>query len=215
MRTFVILCGGSGKRTQLKYNKIFHPLNNQETVLEHLFNKIKNSQLFDEIIIVYNKNDLSQIKEYLHKELNNQNLILVEGGKERYNSVYNAVNKSSNNNIFIHDGARPFISINKIEEMIEEIETNENIDCLGLGIDVIDTINIVKNNKLIKNLNRSELKAMQTPQVIKKNIYLNIANDKEYTDETSLFLNNNKNVKIIEGEITNYKITTKEDILSL
>ncbi len=163
----------------------------------------------------------SQVKE---EQTKGTRFLFVPGGKSRQESVFKALGKlkshfkNSNPLVFIHDGARPFVS----EDIINSTyKAALEFGAGAPGIQPVDTQNEVDENGFIKrHLVRSNLRAVQTPQVFRLNELL-LAHEKaslsgkEYTDDTEiwdLFVPGGK-VKITEGDIQNKKITYRQDIV--
>ncbi len=163
----------------------------------------------------------SQVKE---EQTKGTRFLFVPGGKSRQESVFKALGKlkshfkNSNPLVFIHDGARPFVS----EDIINSTyKAALEFGAVAPGIQPVDTQNEVDENGFIKrHLVRSNLRAVQTPQVFRLNELL-LAHEKaslsgkEYTDDTEiwdLFVPGGK-VKITEGDIQNKKITYRQDIV--
>ncbi len=215
----IILAAGSGRRMCSTLPKQFMRIKNKEVLLYSLeaFEKSK----IDEIIVVSQSEYRDKISLLAKSNNINKLSIICDGGKERYLSVYNAIIniKNENANVFIHDGARPLIKPEKIDEMIEKLEVNKN---LVLAVPVKDTIRVSDALGVFSNcLERDKLYAIQTPQAFKlKDLRLAYeryfkADDYELkiTDDAML-IENFLNIRIhyILGEYSNIKITTKDDI---
>ena len=199
---FILLCAGKSKRFKSKLNKQFITYKNKP-LFEHSLKTASDSNLFKKILIVSNK----KIKKNYHK-----NIKIIKGGKERYNSTMNALNYLKNKkikNVFIHDAARPNISINLLRKLKNKLKKNNAV------VPYLYSENSVKYEYKykIKNLNRDKVLLTQTPQCFNfKELFNLYKNNKEkITDEASLYLNNNKKIKFILGEKKNIKITTQED----
>lgn len=204
MRTVIILAAGSGSRMDLGYNKMLYRYKNT-TILDHTLKTFVNSNIFDEIIIVKNSDDIIKYDEKIK---------IVNGGKTRQKSVIIGVQEAKNEYVYIHDGARTFINIDELKRLENALQNFQKINCYALAVRSKDTINYVENDCIKDVLKRENLYCMQTPQVIRREIYLEIIShtEKEYTDESSLMFANKQSVKIIEGSYENIKVTTKEDL---
>jgi 2-C-methyl-D-erythritol 4-phosphate cytidylyltransferase len=147
---------------------------------------------------------------------------IIEGGKERYDSVFQGlVNAVSAEYVLIHDGARPFITTELINRIIEQVKMSKA--CI-IGMPVKETIKIVDDNgNIISTPNRNTLWAAQTPQAFD---YLTIrqAYEKFYqekdsrnmtvTDDAMLYETYGKlPVKVLPGDYNNIKLTTPEDLI--
>ena len=170
------------------------------------------------------KNALFEDKEF-NKIANNTEFIFVPGGASRQSSVFNALLKikanfpNSNPVVFIHDGARPFVSKKIINSTFAAVQ---KYGASAPGIQPTDTQNEIDKNGFIKrHLVRSQLTAVQTPQVFMLNELVEAhkkaqKTKKEYTDDTEiwdLFVPEGK-VKIVDGDIKNKKITYREDFFT-
>ena len=204
---FIILASGQSKRFNSTKAKQFITYKNK-ALFEHSIDKAISSKLFKKIILVIN--DKKQIKNKYSK-----NVIIINGGKERSDSSLKGlkyIKKYKPNNVLIHDAARPNFSIDLLKKLINTLKKNK------ASVPIItskDSIKYKVKNQLF-NLKRDNSFLTQTPQAFKfKDIYeLSIKQNKKIQDEATLFIENNLNIKFIKGEITNDKITYKEDIIS-
>ena len=197
---FILLAAGNGKRFNTREKKQFINYKNKPLFM-HSIEKAKKSNLFKKIILVTNK------------KIKISNVNVIKGGKERSDSSLKALKYLRNKKIkyvFIHDAARPNFTINLLKNLKKNLNRNKAV------VPYINTDNSTKysfTNKVI-NLKRQKVLLTQTPQCFDyKTLYCLSKNNKNIvTDESSLFLNNNKKVKFIKGEESNIKITKKSDL---
>ena len=197
---FILLCAGKSKRFKSKLNKQFLSYKNKP-LFEHSLKSALDSKLFKKILIVSNK------------KVSYKNIDVIKGGKERHNSTQNALNFLKNKkikNVFIHDAARPNLSINLLKKLKKELKNNNAV------VPYLKSENSVKykiKNK-INNLDRNKVLLTQTPQCFNFQELLNLykSNKEKITDEASLYLRNNRKIKFILGDKKNFKITTKDDL---
>ncbi|SHH44224.1 2-C-methyl-D-erythritol 4-phosphate cytidylyltransferase [Tepidibacter thalassicus] len=217
MNSVVIVAAGKGKRMNSNINKQYIKLNEKEiiTYTIEVFDKNKN---IDEIIVVIRKDEEKFFMEHiLNRYKFNKNIKIAYGGNERQDSVYNGIKKvdSDCDIVLIHDGARPFITDEIINNSIKEAKKNKAV---VVGVPVKDTIKILDDNNIIKGTpKRKYLWAVQTPQVFEyrliKRAYEKAFEENYYgTDDATLVEKYGYNVKMIMGSYENIKITTKEDI---
>lgn len=212
----IILAGGKGKRMGADISKQFLTINSKPIIC-YTIEAFQKSDLIDEIIVVLPKDEIDYFnKEVLGKyDLNISKI--VEGGKERQDSVYNALQSIKNCNIvLIHDGARPLVS----EEIIEKgISYAEMYSAAAPGVMPKDTIKVINSERISKEtLVRNNLVAVQTPQCFKysliKECHSKIReNNIEVTDDTMVVETYGNEVYIYEGDYENIKVTTKEDLI--
>jgi len=142
-------------------------------------------------------------------------VVLADGGDTRQQSVFNGLEKVSGDvdYIAIHDGARPLV---KSEDIENTLRNAEKYGASALAVPVKDTIKKTENGKIItETVNRENLFAMQTPQIFKKSLYLEALeniDDEVFTDDCCIIENFGKKVVITQGNYTNIKITTPEDL---
>ena len=202
---FIILASGQSKRFNSKRPKQYY-IYQDKPLFKHSLDKALKSKLFKKIIIVVNNKN--EIKEKFSK-----NVLIIKGGKERYNSSLIAlkyIKKFKPTNVLIHDAARPNFSLNLLKKLINSLKKNRAVIP---SIKSKDSIKYKIKNQIF-NLNRDNSILTQTPQAFKfQDLYdLSIKQKKIITDEATLFIENNLKVKFIKGENLNNKITFKEDI---
>ncbi len=204
---FIVLAAGKGKRFKSKIPKQF-VLYKNKMVISHSIDKAIESKLFKKIILVINKSH----KKYI-KKIKKKNIVIVEGGRERYNSSLNALNfikKYKPNKVFIHDAARPNFSIKLLEKLNLKIKKFKAVIPYIKNNDSVK----IKNKSKFQNLDRNKLYFSQTPQCFDYKLLLRYSkkNNSKITDEASLFINNNVMPSFILGEKNNYKVTKISDL---
>ena len=196
---FILLSAGKSKRFKSKLNKQFIIYKNMP-LFEHSLKVAIQSKLFKKIVIVSNK------------KIKYKNIEVIKGGAERHLSTQIALNYLKNKkikNVFIHDAARPNLSINLLKKLKKELKKNKAV------VPYLKSENSVKykiRNK-INNLSRNRVLLTQTPQCFNFQEIFNLykKNKEKITDEASLYIRNNKKIKFILGDKRNIKITTTED----
>ena len=211
--SLILLCAGSGKRTGLKYNKIFYKINNQ-TVYEMNISHFLEDNRCKQIIVVTKENEIEDIRHLV----NDSRIEYVFGGKERQDSVYEGLQKVTEDYVFIHDGARPFIDEGIIERAYECVCKTDA--CIA-GMPVKDTIKIVNERQRVESTpDRATLWAIQTPQVFLADLLLKAygklmkQNWIQVTDDAMVVEKMlNHEVQVFTGKYENIKITTPEDLV--
>ncbi|MBU0672826.1 MAG: 2-C-methyl-D-erythritol 4-phosphate cytidylyltransferase [Candidatus Margulisbacteria bacterium] len=168
------------------------------------------TKIIDEIIVVVNQEDVERVKKFKYKKLKQ----VVAGGKERQDSVYNGLRAlpADTEIVAIHDGARPFISPEIIEQSVDEAL---EVGAVVVGVPVKDTIKKVASSQVVSSQDRNELWAAQTPQVFKKDIILKAYEAQaqaQVTDDAMLVEKLGIPVKMVLGSYQNIKITTPSDL---
>lgn len=222
--TAIVLAAGQGKRMQSKVHKQYL-LIQDKPVLYYSLQAFENS-FIDDIVLVVGKGE----EEYCQKEIIEKYgfrkvRTIVEGGKERYHSVANGIKAISwqCDYIFIHDGARPFISEEILLRVYEQVKQS---NACVVGMPVKDTVKIADKAGFVESTpNRTKVWQIQTPQVfeaqlirkvyerlLKEEVQL-LAEGVVITDDAMAVEHFAKlPIKLVEGSYQNIKITTPEDL---
>lgn len=207
----IILAAGKGSRTNLEYNKVFYKFSDGQVLLLRTLSRFLDDKSCTQIVIVSTPDEIEIIQEMIDDE----RITYTYGGETRQDSVYNGLQKVSNEFVMIHDGARCFVSAKEIENCKKALE--ENDACL-LMVPAIDTIKKVVDGYVVNTPLRSELYAAQTPQCFKteliKECYQKAKDEGAVaSDDASLVeLYSDVKIKVVKGEYANKKVTTKEDL---
>lgn len=213
----IIPAAGIGNRFGSNLPKQFLNLGDM-TIIEHTVNLFYENENIYKIIITVNPEWLKFIKELFSKKNYNNKLEFIIGGKERQDSVYNALNSEFVKNsefTLVHDAVRPYASNLLINNIIDAAKI---YSAAIPAIKLKDTIKSIDyDDFVLETLNRAYLRKIQTPQGFKTEILIN-SYKKAYeadfysTDDSSLVEWAGYKVKVIDGEEKNIKITTKEDL---
>lgn len=183
-----------------------------KTVIERTVEKFLDLAEIDEIIVVCRECDIEKFSELLPDE----SVSFVIGGNTRQESVKNAVETIDEcDYIIIHDGARPFVSVNTIIKTLDEAQIKK---AAATGVYVKDTIKVIDDDlNIVSTPERKKLVSIQTPQIFDFKTYKEaldkaVEENKDFTDDCQLVENLGLKVGVVMGEYENIKITTKSDI---
>lgn len=209
MKTIVIItAAGQGKR--MGGPKQFLEIAGQP-MLGRTIAAFEACPLIEGIILVVNEDYIEQAKQFKFSKI----LKVIAGGKERQDSVYNGIKAlpAETEIVAIHDGARPFVTVDIIERSINEAKKSRAV---VVGVPVKDTIKQVANSQVAQTLDRKTLWAAQTPQVFKKELlvqaYESGYNKGVATDDAMLVEQLSVPVTMVVGSYQNIKVTTPEDL---
>lgn len=209
----VIPCAGMGKRMGLGYNKLFYKMDGQKTVIEKTVEIFIEDDRCVQIILVISPQDQKEFEKLFSSS---KKVEWCLGGKERQDSVYQGLLHVKSDDVMIHDGARPYLTKACINRLLLTLE--QYTACL-LMVPAKDTIKIVDEDGFVKETpNRASLMHAQTPQAFKTAIIkeaYSLAKQQQVlgTDDASLVeMLTNVQVKMVEGDYGNIKITTPEDL---
>lgn len=222
--TAVVLSAGKGKRMQSKIHKQYLLIDNKPVIYYSL--KVFEDSFIDSVVLVVGKDE----EEYCRKEIIEKYgfkkvKAIVQGGKERYHSVCNGINAIcwDCDYVFIHDGARPFVTQEILERTYEQVAKD---NACVVGMPSKDTVKIADNDGYVSTTpQRARVWTVQTPQVFSysliKDAYTQLEEHEEdilkqgisITDDAMVVEYFNKiPVKLVEGSYQNIKITTPEDL---
>ncbi len=215
--TAVLLAAGKGLRVNSSIPKQFLDICGKE-LWEYSFETVHRVHTIDRIVIVTLREWVKHIRQRLTNVPKDKVVEVIEGGEKRQDSVYNAlvfISEDRPDIVAIHDTARPMASQ---QHFVNCINAAMEYGACTLASEVIDTMIRAKNEHIIKVVPRAGLYHVQTPQCFKFDIIYKAHNnakakDTFYTDDATLVLNELAiDVKIILGERTNIKITSRSDI---
>ena len=219
-----ILAGGTGTRMGETEKPKQFLLLGEKPILIHTIEKFALNPKFDKIIILTPKEWINYTEDLVNKHVvNKENIIIVESGSTRLETLTNAINhildnfENDDDNIIVtHDAVRPFVTSRIIEDNIKYAEKYGACDTV---IPTTDTIVKSEDNKVISEIpNRAHMYQGQTPQSFnlnKLNDLLNQLTDEEkeiLTDAAKIFTLKGEDVYLVKGEVSNFKITYPYDI---
>lgn len=212
----IVAAAGVGKRMGLGYPKQFLEYKGRPLFILPLEVAEKNS-IIDDIIVVTNEENIGLVSKYCEKYGITKIKKVIGGGKERQDSIYNALKYDENSDIIlVQDGVRPFLKDKYIEECCRVVTQEES--GAVVGVQVKDTIKMIDENfEVVSTPKRANLIAVHTPQAFEGRILKEAyekAKEDEFlgTDDSSLVERIGGKVKIVLGDYDNIKITTQEDL---
>lgn len=212
----IIPTAGLGTRMDTELPKPLVKIKDKPIIV-YTLDAISQSSLIESIILVAHESTINK----LEKIVQDYGLIkvaqVVIGGETRSDSVYNALKVVDDDTeiVLVHDGARPLIKTDIINEAV--VGCNE-ADAIVVAVPVKSTIKTVDcDTGIVKEtLDRKQLWEIQTPQVFKKDILIEAHENKKEqnpTDDAALVEQRGVPVKILKGDYQNIKITTNEDLI--
>lgn len=212
----IIPAGGTGKRIGSELPKQFMQFNGKE-LIAYTIDVFHNCDLVDEIIIATQQQFFETVESIKSKFQFEKITKIVEGGKERQHSVFNAltsIDAAENDLIAVHDAARPLLPSNVLTDAINNAKKYGNS---VVAIKAKDTLIKGKEGRVEQYIERENIYYVQTPQIFNYKDILpamkNAANENFIgTDESMLVKRLGKEVFISEGSSLNFKVTTQSDL---
>ena len=210
----IITAGGKGNRLETEIKKQYLCIKERPLLFWTIDNFAKHSQI-DEIIVVLPKEDWTIFQDQIFSEFSFSNISVVPGGPERQDSVCNAIHAChpKTDIALIHDGVRPFVSEKEISNLIKIALYSKAVIPISK---IKNTIKEIKNEHIIKTVNRENLANALTPQVFDYKLIKTLhekatIEELYFTDDAAILEHYGHLVAVYESESFNLKITTKMD----
>ena len=210
-RGVIIVAGGSGSRMQSAIPKQFLMLGG-EPIVARTINTFSEALPGAEIVVVLPEAHMP-LWENLRARFDVAPHRIVAGGVERFHSVLNGINALSSEveYIAVHDGVRALVSKRLI---IRAMLAAEEHDAVIPVVDVVDSYRRVEGETSYI-VPRADLRIVQTPQIFNAQLLrdaYNVEFNAAFTDDASVVEARGGHITLVDGERTNIKITTPEDI---
>ncbi|PFK44110.1 2-C-methyl-D-erythritol 4-phosphate cytidylyltransferase [Bacillus cereus] len=215
MYTLIIPAAGQGKRMGAGKNKLFL-LINEVPIIVHTLRAFEKDKACKNIVMAINEEERPYFEELIQKYCIQKDVYFIQGGAERQDSVYNAVQHVKDvDYVLVHDGARPFVTNKMIHAVLTTAKQKGASIC---AVPVKDTVKKVEQNTVVETVERSQLRAVQTPQGFSVSLLLEAHRSAKRgcflgTDDASLVERIGKEVGVVEGSYYNIKVTTPEDLV--
>lgn len=221
----IVLAGGQGKRMGTKIQKQYLDISGKPLIYYSL-HVFEQSQIIDEVVLVVGSGQVDYVRENVVEFYHFTKVsCIVEGGKERYDSVWSGLKAMKERRdvqkekefVFIHDCARPFVD----EEMLKRAyESVEKYSACVVGVPSKDTVKLSDDKGYVADTpDRSRVWIVQTPQVFEKDLIIEaysrfMMEDCIQATDDAMVVEREMDipVKLIMGSYENIKVTTAEDL---
>ena len=217
MNTAIIAAAGTGSRMASDRPKQFLQLAGTPIIF-HTLAPFEECESIQEVIVVLPAEEAAVFLTLAGKRGLRKLSRVVPGGTTRADSVKRglmAVRAATAGIIAVHDGVRPFVTVEEIESVVRAAESD---GAAILVAPVTDTIKQVRGHTIVTTLERRDLRRALTPQCFRYELLRQAyeqadVNDPSLTDESALVEKIGVQVTTIEGSSRNIKITTPQDLL--
>lgn len=216
--TAIVLAAGQGKRMHSKIQKQFLEIGGKP-VLYYSLRCFQDSPLIDDIILVTGEDALACCRSEIVDRYGFTKVSrIVQGGKERYDSVYAGLLACEDTDyVLIHDGARPFITEEILRRGMEGVK--ETGACV-IGMPSKDTVKLSDAAGFVSETpDRKTVWTIQTPQIFSYNLIKSVHDSirrkdmSQITDDAMVVeQESGTRIRLVEGSYMNLKITTPEDL---
>lgn len=205
----LLLAAGKGTRSGLGYDKMFMVLKNGKTVLQHSMELFLADSRCKEIVVVTNKKDMPKIL----KAAESGHVVMVNGGIRRQDSVINGLMAIKEDTVLIHDGARPYLSLTEVNELLDAMVEEE---AAILGIPPRGSVKKVIDGYVSESIDKASHIIAQTPQAFKTALiikcYLKAEQMRIEADDDAQIVElvSQARIKVVLGSANNERINTVE-----
>lgn len=216
MNIAIIAAAGQGRRMDGRRAKQFLELAGTPIII-HTLRRFEQCEDIHETVLVLPASDVPGFPALTEKYGLRKPLRVVQGGETRAESVWRGLESSGAGDadiIAVHDGVRPFVTL---EEISRTIRAAEEFGAAILVAPATDTIKEIRESKVVRTLDRTQLRHALTPQCFRYQVLwraYELARDRgiEPTDCSALVESLGEIVSIVEGDARNIKITRPEDL---
>ena len=214
MLTAIIVAAGDSRR--MGFDKLFAAIAG-EPVIAHTIRAFERARSVDGIIVVARDDRHDEIKTIVRDENFKKIKLIIPGGKRRQDSVRAGLDhlESVIRYVAVHDAARPLVTPEQIERVIEQCRIHGTA---ALAEPINDTLKRAAADLLVtESVDRQELYAMQTPQIFARQLieeaYRAVyAENASVTDEASAVERLGRKVALVLNDDFNLKITYPRDL---
>ena len=220
----MILAGGQGTRMgNIEKPKQFMEIGGKPIIV-HTVEKFAMYEEFEAIIVLSPKQWINHTADLIRKHIPmNDKITVIQGGETRNETAMNGIRYIEENYVLdddtvivTHDSVRPFLSHRIIQE---NIKYGMEYDACDTVVPAVDTITVSEDGKIISEIpDRAKMYQGQTPQTFKakklKNLYESLTDEEKdiLTDACKIMVLKGVDVHMIEGEVSNIKITYPHDL---
>lgn len=217
MNTAIIVAAGSGTRFGGELPKQFLEIGGKP-ILIHTLERFENCSIIDEIVLVLAPDQIERFRRIASAHRFGKLSSIVAGGKTRAESVYNGwralVDAAAARIVVVHDGARPLVTG---AEISATVRAARSAGAACLVAPVTDTIKEVAGGRIVRTIERGNLRRALTPQAFRHELLQKAFAEADLsattaTDESFLVEQLGHPIAVVEGSPKNIKITTREDL---
>lgn len=215
MNTAIIVAAGSGTRFRSTTPKQFAAIHGKP-LLVHTLERFEAAKSVNSVILVLSEDRIEFFESIAQRFQLGKIFAIVSGGATRAESVRNGLDAVAFEEgiVAVHDGARPLVSPDEINETIEKAEST-GAACLVAP--VTDTIKTINGNQIANTLDREKLRRALTPQAFRVEVLRKAFEQADLTDavtdECYLVERLGHPIAFVEGSARNLKVTQTDDLI--
>lgn len=212
----IITAAGSGIRMAKPIKKQYLQINGIPILIRSI-KPFVDSPVIDSIIVSAPEDELQATRQLIEQHQLQKAIVVISGGKTRQESVYKALMSCSKNcsHVFIHDGVRPLIRQELIEQLENELKHHPAVIPVAK---IKPSIKELEAGRIKKHIPRENLVQALTPQAFEYQLIFQahhkaLQEGLEATDDAALVQHYGAEVIALESSELNIKITDEADLL--
>lgn len=201
-----------GSRMHMDYNKVFIRLGDIP-IIRMTVEKFEADPDCEAIHLAGRKGEIDILWEMLQGCTKVKGI--HEGGRERQHSIHNVLRAiEPTEYVFVHDGARPFVSRTTLEGLKASVAVHQAVIC---GVKPKDTLKRISGDAVEETIDRTSVISVHTPQAFEYDLLMRAYRNAEenglsVTDDSMMVEALGKRVHVTASTYDNIKITTEEDL---
>lgn len=214
MYSVIILAGGTGSRMHQSVPKQFLALAGKPMIL-HTLERLERIEEVGEVIVSCHPHYKELLQMHIAAYMLKKPYTIIDGGETRQQSAYLGVKAAKNEDIVIHEAARPFVTTGEFKALMDCDAASATY-----GLDIPFTVSVQKDGMIGGLLERNSLVNIQLPQKFKRGALLTAYEQAEkdglvFTEDTSLLYHyTNAPIQVLEGTPNNIKVTNSVDLMA-
>lgn len=208
----ILVAAGVGQRLEADRPKAFVELAGAPLLL-HAARALQAAESFASLVVVVPTELMDQAQEILAAA--DVTAVVRPGGRTRQASVASGLDATQDDVIAVHDAARALVSPALVRAVVQAL--TPDWDAAAPALAVVDTMKRIDpdDGRVLETVSRTTLRAVQTPQVFRRDLLERLhaeAHGADATDDLLLVEQAGGRVRLIDGDPRNFKITTPFDL---
>ena len=206
----LLVAAGKNAATGQSYEKALASFNESKSVLAQTISVFLNDEQCSQIVIVTNPADMSRIVQ----SSDSGKIMYVKGGSTRRESVLIGLMGIIEDVVLIHDGVRPWIKQNYINNLLKEMHTEKA--CV-LALKPTGSVRFVEEGYLLPQISHENTVVTQTPQAYNTAFIINcyktaVRENIAYLDDAEVVSAVcDQKIKVVTGDLRNSRFILKEN----